>query len=314
MRLFQDFTRDGVGRADLRAFGAANAVGGDFEFGQFGTLPCRTIPLQVRLKLLPEFVQCAKDHIRRGTSERAKRTLLDLAGQCFNPVKNVRRFGSALREGFDPFAKLQHPLAAQDALAARFIAQELEEVERKIDQTIPFVDHDQSARSHHRATLSERFVVNRQIEIPFGDASARRSANHDGLNRVTLFRAAAEGFDYFPNRNADRHLNEPALFDLPRQGERLRPMRLFRADRGEGRAVIRQNDRDAGECLDIVHQRGQTVQSVFHREWRSLSRNAPAPFDRLQQRGLLAAHKGTRATEEKNLESRREDAEQAVFA
>ena len=53
---------------------------------------------------------------------------------------------------------------------------------------------------------------------------------------------------------------------------------------------------------------------MLNREWRSLSRNAPAPFYRLQQRGLLAAHKGTRATEKKNLESRREDVEQAVFA
>ena len=161
----------------------------------------------------------------------AQRGVLDHFAQLDQPL-DVGLFALALADAVED---LQHPLgahAAGDALAARFLLDELQEEAGHVDHAAVLVHDDQAAGAHDRAQFRERLVVQRHVEVLLGDAAAGRAADLGRLELLARGDAAADVVDQVAQRHADGHFDQPRVLDRAGQGEDLGALALLRAVRG----------------------------------------------------------------------------------
>ena len=85
------------------------------------------------------------------------------------------------------------------------------------------VHDDHAARTHDRADLGERLVVDGHVEVIGRDAPSRRSAGLHRLERATVDDAAADVEHDLAKRDAQRHLDEAGVDHPSGQREHLRP-------------------------------------------------------------------------------------------
>ena len=96
----------------------------------------------------------------------------------------------------------------------------------------------------------------------------------------------------------------PPRLILPASAKTLVPLLVARAERGERVGAVAEDPRHAGERLDVVDERRLAAEAALGRVGRPQPRHAALPFERLDQRGLLAADE--RAGAFAHLEAQRE--------
>ena len=87
----------------------------------------------------------------------------------------------------------------------------------------------------------------------------------------------------------------PPRLILPASAKTLVPLLVSVAEGGEGVGAVAEDPGHAGERLDVVDDRGLAAEAALDRIGRAQPRHAAAAFERLDQRGLLAADERARA-------------------
>src|SRR4051812_48629688 len=180
-----------------------------------------------------------------------------------------------------------HP--AWDALPARLVAEEAQDVRPGGQQIRPFGHDDQRARAEHRAGLLQRLPVQRHVELVWSE-EVRRGAT--GLDRRDLAAAghAARELDQLTRGRARAHAVDVRPLDVAGHREELQAGRAVDALLLPPVRAALEEDRNVGERLDRVHQRGLAVQAVQARERRLVAGLAAVALHALEQRGLLAEY------------------------
>lgn len=201
-----------------------------------------------------EIAESAENHIRRGSSQAAERTLTDMLGQGLNVIQGGgwQRCIVALSQVSDHGVEALEAFPAESAFAARFAAGEIQEIGGDVNHAVAFVKHNQTAGAHHRAVGGEGFIVDRQVEQSRGQAAAGRAADEYSLDLMAVFSAAADVFDNGANRRPHRHFDQAASTDFAGQGEGLGAGRGRSAMTSKGVAPLADDPGHAGESLDIV--------------------------------------------------------------
>ena len=115
------------------------------------------------------------------------------------------------------------------------------------------------------------------------------------MNGRPLRDAAADILHHFAYGDAHGHFDQAAAVDLPGQREDLGPPAVLGAERGERAGAVADDPGHAGQRLDVVDDRRLPAKPALDGVRRPQPRHAALPFERLDQRGLLAAHECARA-------------------
>ena len=267
--------------------------------------------------LVAEMADRREDGVGRRLPEAAERGVLDHFAQ-FDESLDVGLFAAPFADAVEDF---QHPLcahAAGNALAARFLADELDEVAGDVDHATGFVHDDQPARAHDRAEFGERLVVQADVEVMLGDAAAGGAADLRGLELLARRGPPANVVDQVAQGHADGDFHEAGVLDRPGQGEDLGALALFRAEGGVPRPAAEEDRGDVGVGLDVVQQRRLAPESLHGGERGAGAGLAPIALDRGHQGRLFAADErpGAHADLEVEVESAAEDvlAEESALA
>src|ERR1017187_5944832 len=294
--------RNGAHRAGLRAQRAPDAVVVHAVADQGRAAARGTAPFEVCLVFLAEVSQRGQYRVGRRLPEPAQAAAADVVGQG---REFVQVFAAPLSRA-EAFQDLQHPLgadAAEGALAAGFRLGEFEEEARDIHHAIALVEHPQAARAHDGAGPRQGIVVDGRIGQARRDAAAAGSAELHGLKFASLFDAAADLFHHFADGDAHGDFDQAAAIDLAGQREHFRAAAGPGAERGERLGAVPQDPRHASQRLDIVDDGGLAAEAAFHRVGRPQFGHAALAFERLNERGLLAADECARPFA--NLEAQR---------
>ncbi len=256
-----------------------------------------------------KYLSVVSDRIGRGLAEPAQAAAADVVGQRRERLQVV---GPAVALA-EPVEDLQHPLgadAAERALAARLGLREAQEEARDVHHAVAIVEHDQAAGAHDGARRRQRVVVHRRVGQARRDAAAGRPADLHGLERPAVLDAAADLLDDLADGDPHRHFDQAAVVDLAGEREHLRALAGSGAERGERVGAVAEDPRHAGERLDVVDEGRLSAEAAFGGIGRAQRRHAAPAFERLDQRGLLAAHEraGAFADLEAQRERRTEDA------
>src|ERR1035437_8475592 len=241
-----------------------------------GLLLCFTIAVRAELVRLQQFLvfvaeksQRAQRGIRRGLAETAEAGVLYHVAKFFQ-LREVARGGFAIRNFVEEVVHLHRARAAGNALAAGFIHAEFHEEARDLHHVRAVVHDDHAARTHDRAKLAERFVIHRRVEMLRGNATARWPARLHGFYLAAVRRAGAHFLDDDAQRRAHWNFDQPGVFNFSRERENFCALALLRADAGEPFRAVAINRRHVREGLDVVDERGATMQAALRRErWRS---------------------------------------------
>ncbi len=194
---------------------------------------------------------------------------------------------------------LEHPLGAEaagDALAARLVLGEVQEVLARSTMHVRLVHDDHAAGAHdgaglRRATRSRRAVSRSWagMQPPEGPPSL------DGLECRPSRDAAADVEDHWRSVEPIGTSTRPLLTILPASEKALVPLLVSRAERGVPVGAPCRRSGHVGTGLDVVDDGRLAPQARDGREGRPRARHAALALDRGDQRRLLAADEGAGA-------------------
>ena len=98
-----------------------------------------------------------------------------------------------------------------------------------------------------------------------------------------------------PERRAKGDFVDARALDAATEAKELRARGLGRADRGERRAALTNDQRDVVEGLDVVDDGGPCKKPRVHGKWWFVARLAAESLDRVEEGSLLAADIGSPA-------------------
>ena len=174
---------------------------------------------------------------------------------------SLSRSASSAWPSHDLLQDLHHVPGADpagDALAARFLLGEGQEIFRHVDDAGVGIDHDEPARTHDRAGRGQMLVIDRRVQELLGQAAARRPAGLDGLER--LQGPAADVEDHLPESHAQRHLDQSRPPDLADQREGLRALARLRPVAGVPLRAVPEDVGERAQRLDVVDDRRLAVE------------------------------------------------------
>ena len=146
-------------------------------------------------------------------------------------------------------------------------------------------------------SLPRRGEVHLRVDVVGREHRRRRAARDDRLQRPPARDAAADVVDQLPHRDPVRKLVVAGVRDVAREREDARARRVLDAELRVLRAAHLEHRRHGRDRLDVVHRCRCGVEARDRGE-RRLRRGCPLAFERLEERGLLAADVCTRATVE----------------
>ena len=183
---------------------------------------------------------------------------------------------------------------ARRALAAGFVLHELGEEPGDVHHADRLVHHDQAAGAHDRARFLDRVVVDRQVEVPRRDASARRPSHLRGLEVPPVRDPAADAVDDLAQGGSHRHLDEAGVVHLAGQREDLRPLAALGADPAVPVAALEDDQRDVRQRLDVVDVGRLALVAPHGGERRARARHPALALERGDQGRFLTADEGAR--------------------
>src|ERR1035438_5485090 len=281
--------RDRSHGAGLRAQGTTDAVVRHAIADQGRAAAGRTTLLvQVGFVLLAKIAERGGNRVGRGLTQTAEAPTADVVGeglQLFEVVAAAVSFA-------EPIQNLEHALGADTAegtLAAGFRLREFQEEARDIDHAVAVVEYHQPARSHNCASLSQRIVIDGCVGEARRDAAAGRTAQLHRFELPAVGDAASDLLHDFANGDAHGDFDQAAAIDLSGQCKDLRSPAGWGAAGGEGFGAVADNPRHTGERFDVVDDGRLAAEALFDRVGRPQPRHPALAFERLDQRGLLAA-------------------------
>src|SRR5438093_4159018 len=155
-------------------------------------------------------------------------------------------------------------------------------------------DGDRRVEGHDTARpRGEGRPLERRVEGRRRDDDPRRSADQHGLEGAARPEAAPQPLDQPPQRHRRRHLDDARTGDVAGQAEELGPGRLGppRDDQGDG-----------AERLHVVDHGGLAEDPDLDGERGLGARHRATPFDRLEQRRLLAEDEAAGAAPDLHVE------------
>ncbi len=192
----------------------------------------------------------------------------------------------------DLLQELHHParsLAARRALAARLVHVELRRPQRELHHAAAVVDDDERRGAEERARGLDRVVVERRVELVGRQRGHGRAAGDDALQLPSVRNAAGDVVHELPHRSAEHELVVARPLDVAGDREDGRARRRLRADLRELGGAELHDDRHRRDRADVVDLRRRVVEPLHGRERRPRARLAATPFQRVEQRRLLAA-------------------------
>ena len=163
------------------------------------------------------------------------------------------------------------------------------------------VEHHDHARAQCRLGRPDALEGQRHVDLVGPDEHARRAAEQDRLKRPAR-RQPAGHVDHLPQGGAERHLVHTGPLHAAREAEESRSRRSLGADPGVLRAAETEDLEDVDQRLDVVDEGGLPEDAHLHRERRLVARLAAEAFDRVEDRGLLAADVGAPAAPDLDVE------------
>ena len=161
------------------------------------------------------------------------------------------------------------------ALAAGFDRAEFHREARLLGHVDRVVEHHDAAMADQAVARREGLVVERRIEQRAREIGAERPADLHRAHRPAAARAAADIVDQFAERDAERGLEQAAIFDIAGELDRHRAARTAHAEVAIERGALVQNDRHRGEREHIVdHGRAaeQALDAPAAAAWRAPGR------------------------------------------
>ena len=250
--------------------------------------------LDVRVVFVAEVADRGKHGVGRRLAQSAEGRVFDDPPETFQFL-DISFLSFALADARDD---LEHPLgadAARRTLAAGFILHELEKEPRHVHHAGIFVHHDQAARAHDGAQFGDRLVVQGDVQVFGGDASARWPSDLRGLEVLAVRHASPQLMDHCLQRGPHRHFNQAGVVHGTRQGEDLGALAFPRAEGGEPLRAFEDNRRDVGVGFYVVQEAGHVPEALLSGEGRPGPGFAAVSFDGAHQGGFLAADKGAGA-------------------
>ena len=135
-------------------------------------------------------------------------------------------------------------------------------------------------------------VVDGQIQILGGQASARRAAHLGCLEMATPGNSSADVEDDLAEGRPHGNFHKARVVDLPREGEDLGPLAALGPDGRIGGRSFEDDGADVGIGFDVVDVCGFAPESCNGRKGRPCPGHPPLALDRRQKGCLLAADKG----------------------
>ena len=255
------------------------------------------MPVDVRLELRPVLLEVARDRVHGEVAERAQRLPEHAVADLIQEIE-VRALAAALLELRQDLHQPAGADAARRALAARLVHVELLRSERELHHAAAVVDDDDRRRAEERARRLDRVVVHRRVDLGGRQHRNRRASGDDRLQLAAPGDAAGDVVDQLAQRRSQRALVVPGLRDVAREREDRGSGRRGHADLRElGRAELDDlgDERDRRDVVDLGRS---GVEAVHRRERRPRARLPALAFERLEERGLLAADVGARAAME----------------
>ena len=110
------------------------------------------------------------------------------------------------------------------------------------------VEYHDAAVPEHSLDVGERLVVERGVELRFGQIGAQRAAHLHRADRPAAQRAAAVVLEQLAQSHAEGDLDQTAAFDVARQLHRQRAARAAHAEVLIVLGAAIQDDRHRGEA------------------------------------------------------------------
>ena len=244
--------------------------------------------VEVRLELVAVVAKVARHRVHGEVSERAER----LAEHAVAHVVEKREVADArppvleLRQELDEPAR---PDATRRALPARLVHVELRGPQRELHHAAAVVDDDDRRGAEERPGRPDRVVVHRRVDLRGRQHRNGRAAGNHRLELATARDTACDVVDQLAQRHSELALVVSGPLDVPGQREHRRPRRGGDADLRERLGAQLDDLRNERDRAHVVDLRRCAVQAVHGRERRPRARLAALTFERLEERGLLAA-------------------------
>src|SRR5262249_24217011 len=153
-------------------------------------------------------------------------------------------------------------------------------------------EHDHTARAEKDAVLWGRLVIEREIKPILPEQSARDPSQRESFYCVVWLGTAGTVENQLARRNPQRQLVVSRPLNQARNRIDLGPRVVSLPQAAEPLGSLLQDQRHPAEGFDIVNHGWFSEEPMGRRKWRPLSWPRPAPFQRVQQRGFLAANVG----------------------
>src|SRR5206468_822443 len=194
------------------------------------------------------------------------------------------------------------PLAAGRALAARLVGEELGQAPDGVDDADRLVEDDDAGRAEHRAGLGDVVEGERKVDLARGEHRRRGAARDDRLQLAVAGDAAAVLVNELLEVHAHGELVDARLLHVAGDAVELRPGVAGDAERLEPLRAVVDDERDAGQGLDVVDDGRAAEDADDGREGRLDARLAAMALDGLDEARLLAADVGPRAAVDGDVE------------
>src|SRR5690606_4535524 len=154
---------------------------------------------------------------------------------------------------------------------------------------------DYTAVPHHGGRRCIGFVIKRDVPLRFGQPCPERAAHLYGFQWPATGAAPAEIKEELTQRNPEGLFNQAAVLQITCQLKGLGSQRAPHAEFTVKVCATRENDRNGGQCQNIVYDGGPAEEARDGRQWRLGPYHAALALQALKQGCFLAANVCTSA-------------------
>jgi len=185
--------------------------------------------------------------------------------------------------------------ATRHALPARLVAEEARDAKQNPFEVRGVIEDDHGAGAERGPNGPRAFEAERHIELRFGDERAGSATKEHCTQRPALMQAAGKLHQRAQGR-AHRHFVQAGVAHVAGDAKQARSRGLRRADLRVLGASEVEDLEHVDQRLHVVDERGHAEEPDGDWKRRLVARLSPLPFDRVEERGLLAADVRTCAT------------------
>ena len=167
---------------------------------------------------------------------------------------------------------------AWEALAARFVRAEAQQVLGERAHVGRLVKGEDAAVADHAADFGQRIKIERRVEQAGGQDAAERAADLHRLDLRAVLQATGDFFAEFAHSQPERNLNHSGVDEGRVEADELRAGRVAGAQVAEGCGALRGDKGNVAERLNVVDDGWLFVDAALSRERRAGRDGAAQPL------------------------------------